>query len=39
MSILTFIGYWFLIALCFCVAHYVMRKRIDGEIRNEDQGI
>lgn len=37
MEVVTFIAGWFLIAVGGAVGHYVMRKRIDAEIREEEQ--
>lgn len=37
MEILTFVGYWMTIALGGALAHWVMRKRIDAEIAEEEQ--
>lgn len=37
MEWLTFVGYWMAIALGGCIAHYVMHRRIDAEIAQEEQ--
>lgn len=36
MEVLTFLGGWFLIAVGGALGHYVMRKRIDAELKEEE---